>query len=338
MMNPLKFLLAVVLVGMSGRLAVAEGPAKTSLANAAIRYTVSEVPFLILKRGDVEATVVDNRAVDVEALPGHRAGYSGLAALRHAKRRENLFVPRYAGLNFEHIHDGTTRPRNILFEPRNAPMELRRIDEFTAELYQPPTPFWGLESCHRYALLPDGAIELTFECIPRKASFRGGDLGLFWASYIQQPESGAIHFLGHSESGDAAPRWLETASPEHGVRSTHPGRDDRRAFRHDTDFPLTLVFNNSGNRFDEPWFFGVSRGMAYVQIFRTRDRVRFAQSPTGGGESNPAWDFQVLHSDAQIGKRYTLVMRALYLPYESPEQIRRAVEPHRLALERDEEE
>jgi hypothetical protein len=101
------------------------------------------------------------------------------------------------------------------------------------------------------------------------------------------------------------------------------------------DFPLTLVFNQSGYRYDQPWYLGVSRGMAYAQVFRPRDGVRFAQSPSDGGVGNPAWDFQAFVSDYEVGRRYTLVMRALYLPYESPGQVRKAVEPHRRALEQD---
>src|SRR5262249_44803561 len=115
-------------------------PGRTTFTNPTIRYTVPEKPYVVLRRGEVEAIVVDQRAVDDGVLRGHRAGYSGLAALRHDRRRENVFVPAYAGLNFEHIHDGTTRPLDILFEPRNAPMELRRLDDHTAELYQRPTP------------------------------------------------------------------------------------------------------------------------------------------------------------------------------------------------------
>jgi hypothetical protein len=323
---------AIVLMGMGAE--AAEEPGRTTLSVPSTRFTVPEEPYVVLARGAVEAIVVDNRAVDDAVLRGHRAGYSGLAALRHARRRENLFVAAYAGLNFEHIHDGTKQPWEVIFEPRKAPMELRRIDDHTAELYQRATPQWGLESCLRYELLPDGAIEMTLECIPRRRTFRNGYIGLFWASYIDRPSSGAIHFLGHPAGGDPTPRWIEATSPDHGVRATHLAADDRRDVPHDWGFPFSLVFSFSGIRYDEPWYYGVSHGMAYAQVFRPRDHVRLTQSPSGGGEGNPAWDFQAFIPDYEVGRRYTLVMRALYLPYESPEQVRRAIEPHRHALER----
>ncbi|WP_169976289.1 hypothetical protein, partial [Tautonia rosea] len=240
-------------------------------------------------------------------------------------------------LNFEHIHDGITQDRQILFEPRHAPMELRLIDEHTAELYQAPTPTWGLESCHRYALLPDGTIELTVDFIPRRATFRNGFIGLFWASYINQPESKSIHFVGHQNGGDPTPHWVEATSPEHGVLATHLAADDHRSFPRDPDFPLTLVFNRSHYRYDEPWYFGVSHGMAFAQVFRPHDHVRLSQSPSGGGPNNPAWDFQALFPDAEVGRLSRLVMRASYLPYESHEQIGQAVEPHLQALKQQEE-
>jgi hypothetical protein len=113
----------------------AEEPGRTTLSVPSIRYTVSEKPYVILARGEVEAIFVDNPAVDDDVVGGHRGGCSGLTVLRHARRRADFFVPAYAGLNFEHIHDVTTQPHNILFEPRNAPMELRRTNEYAVELY-----------------------------------------------------------------------------------------------------------------------------------------------------------------------------------------------------------
>jgi hypothetical protein len=182
-----------------------EPPALTTLSNRSMTYRVPEKPYVILKRAEIEAVVVDNRAVNDSVLPGHRAGYNGIASLKHTRRQENLFVPTVAGLNFEHIHDGTVQDRTILFEPRNAPMELRAIDPFTAELYQKPTPHYGLESCTRYHLLADGTIEMTVECIPRRPDFKNGYVGLFWASYIHQPESLDIHLKGHPAEGRRQP-------------------------------------------------------------------------------------------------------------------------------------
>ena len=313
----------------------AEPPATlTTLSDPSIGYRVPERPYAILRRADVEAVVVDNRAVDDEVLPGHRAGYSGIASLKHGNRRENLFVPSYAGLNFEHIHDGTPQDRRVLFEPRNWPMELRVIDQHTVELYQKPTPNYGLESCLRYQMLEDSTIEMTLECIPRERSFTNGYVGLFWASYIHQPESLDVHFKGHGVDEPPEARWIRGVTPAHGTFSTHPGTGDQRTFPHDPDFPLTLVFNRSQYRYSEPWYYGVSHGMALVLMFRPKDRIWLAQSPSGGGLGNPAWDFQHFIPDYEVGRRYQMVMRAMYVPYESPEQIERASEPHRNALAR----
>jgi hypothetical protein len=304
----------------------------TSLMNPSVRFTRSEKPYAVLKRGPVEAVVVDNSAVDDEVLPGHRAGYSGLALLRHEKRRENLFVAAYSGLNFEHILDGRAQTdRKVLFEPRNHPMELRLVDAHTVELYQPPTFHHGLESCQRYHLLADGTIELTIEIVAREPSFRNGYIGLFWASYIHQPESLNIHFRGITEKRNEE-HWVRGVTPAHGVESTHLAVRDQRRFPHDAPFPLTLVHNFSRNRFTEPWYFGVSRAMAFVQMFREQDGVRITQSPSGGGAGNPAWDFQFHVPDYEVGRLYRFVMRAAYLPYESPEQVERATRTHRDAL------
>lgn len=292
-------------------------------------------PYVVLERGSVRAVIVNNDPVDDDVLPGHRGGYSGVASLTRRERDENLFVPSYAGLNFEHIHDGTLEARDILFEPRRAPMEIRQTGEHTAELYQRPTPHWKLESWLRYELLDDVAVEMTLECIPRARTFKNDYIGLFFASYIHQPESLDIHFLGHpADDVDSEPKWIRGVTPAHGELSTHPAVDDKRNFEHDPKFPLTLVFNRSNYRYRDSWYYGVSHGMAIVLMFRPCDQVRFSQSPSGGGKGNPAWDFQWFITPYEVGKRYRFVMRAMYLPFESREQIVAAVAAHRAVLER----
>jgi hypothetical protein len=294
-------------------------------------------PYIVMQRGGIRAVIVNNEAApeDDHILPGHRAGYSGLGSLMELDHWQNLFVANSGGLNFEHIHDGTNpSERDIFFEPRRAPMQIRRINEFTVELYQAPTPTWKLESWLKYELLPDGAIEMTLECIPRERVFKNGYIGLFFASYISQPQSLDIHFLGWpEEQTQGKPQWIQAATPEHGVLATHQGLNDNREFTHDPNLGIKLVFNFSKYRFSEPWYFGVSNNMAFVQMFREIDQVRFSQSPNSGGKSkNPAWDFQWFIPDYEVGKKYTFVMRAMFLPFRSHEQIIQATARHRAAL------
>jgi len=304
----------------------------TTLANTEIKFTVPTSGYHVLQQGEVKAVVVDNRAVNDETLNEHRAGYSGLASLTHREQGENVFVPTYAGLNYEHIHDGTTQDRDILFEPRRSPMELRVINPHTVELYQAPSPTWKLESVLRYEMLDEGTIEMTLECIPHAKTFRNGFIGLFWASYIHQPESLDIHFRGYSDGNRDEVRWVRGVTPSHGVHSTHVGSGDKRRFRHDESFPLTLAFNRSRHFYVEPWYYGVSHGFAMIQMFRPQDEIRLTQSPSGGGEGNPAWDFQFFIPDYQVGQLYRMVMRAQYVPFESHEQVQRVSRRNRVAL------
>jgi hypothetical protein len=291
-----------------------------------------EERYVVLERGDTRAIVVDNAEGAAPELSEHRAGYNGVASLTHRDRQANLFVPLYAGLNFEHIHDGTTAGLIEKFEPRRSPMQLRRIDLHTVEVYQPPTANWKLESCGRYHILEDGVIEYTFECIPRAGGYRGGYIGLFWASYIYQPEDGAIFFKGRRHGGAGPARWIRAVSPRHGIASTHAPAAFPTLPAVEDDFPLTLVNHPSEYVCSEPWFFGVSHGMAFALMFRERDRIWIAQSPSGGGRGNPAWDFQWFIQDYQVGEAYGFVMRAAYLPYGSPGQVERETEAHREAL------
>jgi len=307
-------------------------PRVTSLTNPSVRFQTPGAHYVVLERGDVRAIIVDNAEVNVPELPGHRAGYSGVAVLTHRHRKASLFIATAGGLNFEHIHDGTAAGLKERFEPRKFPMQLRVVDQHTVDVYQPPTGNWKLESCGRYHLLEDGAIEYTFECLPRAGGYRNGYIGLFWANYIHQPEQGTIFFKGRLRDEHGPSRWIEATSPAHGIESTHGPASSPALPRLDADFSLTLVNHPSKFVYTEPWYFGVSHGMAYILMFRERDRIWMAQSPSGGGEGNPAWDFQWFIPDYRVGEAYGFVMRAAYLPYQSREQLERETRKHRQSL------
>lgn len=301
----------------------------TSLTDPTVKYRVPAEHFVRLQRGDVTAIIVDNAAIDIPELPGHRAGYNGVASLTHAQQPRNLFVPAVAGLNFEHIHDGTKAGLVEKFEPRAFPMQLRIVDEFTVELYQPPTGNWKLESCGRYRLLENGVIEYSFECIPRANSYKHNYIGLFWASYIYQPQDKSIWFRGRRSGLTDEPQWINGITPKHGIDSTHRPVSVSTLPPVDEDFPLTLVNHPSSYEVTESWYYGVSNGMAFVQMFRPEDKIWLAQSPSGGGDGNPAWDFQWFIDQPEIGKSYGFRMRAAYLPFENPSQIDSVVNRNR---------
>lgn len=306
----------------------------TSLTNGDVVYERVTRHFVEMTRGDTTVIIVDNSAIDVPNLPDHRAGYNGVASLKHKSRNSNFFVPAISGLNFEHIHDGTTAGLKEKFEPRKFPMQIRRVNEFTVELYQPPTGNWKLESCGRYELLTDGTIEYTFECVPRENYYAKGFIGLFWASYIDKATDKAIHFRAREVGTSGPARWVKAITPKHGVHSTHPPADFRHDIEIDKTFPLTLVGNRSKYEHVDAWYYGVSESMAFALMFRQRDQIWMAQSPSGGGEGNPAWDFQWFIPNPQIGKLYGFTMRAAYLPFENQSQVERATRKHRDALQK----
>jgi hypothetical protein len=117
--------------------------------------------------------------------PDHRAGYSGVADLHLATEGSpNLFVPLYAGLNYEHIFSGDTNSYDWnIFAPRRAPMQLVQVATNRVELRQERTEHWPLRSRLIYEA-KDDAIDLTFRATPLADLWqKHGYIGIFFASY-----------------------------------------------------------------------------------------------------------------------------------------------------------
>ena len=167
----------------------------TTLSRPRDTYQVVPEGSVEVRWGKLAAQLVNNQAV----APEHAAGYNGLQSIRY-DGGPSPFVPRFAGLNLEHVNNGVaTADRDLQFEPRKHPMELRRLDARTYELYQAPLPNTGLESSTRFAFREPHFIDVTFECIPRLDKFPYAHLNIFWASYILKPEDMSIYFLGPQE-------------------------------------------------------------------------------------------------------------------------------------------
>lgn len=268
--------------------------------------------------GKLTAQLVDNRVHG----PVHREGYNGVKDLSY-DGAPSPFVPAVSGLNLEHVNNGAIyADRKLQFEPRNHPMELRRLDATTYELYQAPLPNTGLESCTRFEFREPHDIDVTFECIPRLEKFPHGHLNVFWASYFEKPADPAINFLGRRK-GESGESWIRAVSPAHGDQATHRGAGDRREFAHDDPFPLTLVYNESVYEFTRPFYYGRYGDLVWIVMFREEDGVRLAQSPSGGGTGNPAWDFQWFIDRPRVGQVYRLRMRAVYKPWVDQEDVLR---------------
>src|SRR5262245_60528553 len=107
---------------------------------------------------------------DTAASGQHRAGYNGIWSLTHKTQDTTIFVPAVAGMNLEHIYDGATLDAKgetkIFFEPRNAKMTFKKVSGHEAELHQPPTPTFKLESWTTFTLRKPDIIDFAFQCKP----------------------------------------------------------------------------------------------------------------------------------------------------------------------------
>ena len=270
-----------------------------------------EVTHLRVMKGDLTVEFVDNSAFG----PHHRKGYNGIASLLYRDKDKSLFVPEYAGFNLEHIFGGDSLSQ--LFEPRDHPMSLYRKSDDAVLLYQSLTPESKVESLTEFNLVAPYYIDVTFSCVIHDPEFfRHNYAGLFWASYIDQPSDKRIYFSGISDE-DSTVRWIGAYSERHGEASTHRAINEKVDFYFADDFNARLASHFSNYRFAAPFYYGRFEEMAFACFFNTDQVIRFSQSPTGGGPSSPAWDFQFLIPDPKPGQVYTFTARLIYKPFTS---------------------
>lgn len=260
--------------------------------------------------GDLTAVIGDNAADG-----GHRAGYNGIWSLTHKTHDRTLFVPAVAGMNLEHIYDGETLDARgetkIFFEPRNAKMTFKKLSATEAELHQPPTPTFYLESWTTFTLRKPDIIDFAFRCKPTRHVFKRGYIGLFWASYINAPDDKSMYFLGK-------PGWLQHCTPAHDVLSTAVPLTEKFAPTFVAGHRSCLYRHLSPLKFDVPLFYGLYGKHMMIVMFDRSEGIRFSHSPSGGGyndkerTTNPAWDFQFIIPKYEVLKEYGFKARLIY--------------------------
>jgi hypothetical protein len=254
----------------------------------------------------IDVVFVDNTAFGEE----HRAGYNGIAELTHTSQDSSVFVPYYAGFNLEHIFGGDSLAE--LFEPRKHPMELYMLSDDEVLLYQSTTPLSGVESQTVFKLTGSHYIDVIFRFIIHdRKFFKHGYAGLFWASYIHEPGDKKIYFPGGEEDSDSV-GWVSAYSTEHGLKSTHLGTNEKDNIYFAPEFNARLASHFSDYRYDQPFYYGRFHNMVLAYMFHPEEGIRFSQSPTGGGELNPAWDFQFIVPDFEVGREYSFQTRIMY--------------------------
>lgn len=276
----------------------------------------NQLKTVTIENGNLKTVFIDN----TDLPPNHKAGYNGIAELYHNDQDSNIFVPSYAGFNLEHIFSGDSLIQ--FFEPRVNPMNLYQKSDTEVLLYQEATPVSGVESLTEFKLVAPNYIDVTFRCILHNKHYFSHDYaGFFWASYINAPPDRTIYFRGISE-GQPAENWIQAYSEKHGTKSTHRAIQDKYDFFFIPEFKATLANNYSEYRYSTPFYFGRLHNMALAYFFKSHEVIRFSQSPTGGGSTNPAWDFQYLIPNPQIEKEYSFRVRIVYKPFTNSEDIR----------------
>jgi len=273
-----------------------------------------------LSNAVLNVVFVDNTAFGEE----HRAGYNGIAELTHASQDSSVFVPNYAGFNLEHIFGGDSLAE--LFEPRKHPMELYKVSDHEVLLYQSPTPLSGMESQTVFKLSDSHYIDVDFRFIIHDDKFYNhGYAGLFWASYIHEPGDKKIYFRG-KEKGSESTGWISAYSTKHGLKSTHLGSREKDQIYFAPNFNASLASHFSDFWYEKPFYYGRFHNMVLAYMFKPEKGIRFSQSPTGGGELNPAWDFQFIVDDFEVGQEYSFQARIIYKEFEGKNDVLAAFE------------
>ena len=251
---------------------------------------------------------------------------------------QNLYRDDAIGFYFEHIFNGMAADReNSFFSPNRDPHVLRKNSDSSASLiHTAERSTWGVESELSYTFSEPGAIDIEFQATLTEDRFGMGYCAFMWACYMNRTRERSYHFWGHDGEKEG---WISF------------GEDTDEGFETGTvsflgvpDLPYekgaqTLnILEHPTKKFVLPFYYGLVDGdgdlettddtMAYIMMFDQKDPIRFAlwnfiRNSSGNPDPHsPAWDWQYVVRDPEIGKKYGYRARLLYKPFVDAEDVR----------------
>ena len=265
-----------------------------------------------LKTGTFIAFISDNAAYGI-----HRPGYNGVASLIPRATGNNIFVPTYAGLNYETINLSGMPPyveaTGRKFEPRHEPMHVASADGQSVVLVQPETSHAHVSARLTFSVQQPCHLHQRIELTPHRVFGTEGQpshLSSLWASYIHMPRDRHIYTRPGQIDGPERTGWFGLTKADHASTETdvralpdvdldHDGHLAAMEKGHAVGVKDVQELEQSLGQGLEFYYGLLDHGLVFLMMFKRPESYRLAYSPCGGGQQpawSPAWDY-VLHAD-----------------------------------------
>ncbi|MDP6108163.1 MAG: hypothetical protein QGI33_06995 [Candidatus Brocadiia bacterium] len=282
--------------------------------------------FPMLKTGSFLAFIADNSALGI-----HHAGYNGLAALIPWSSGNNLFAPRFAGLNYEEIHFAglpTYRSESGWpFEPRFEPMHIASADEQSVVLVQPEMSYSHVSARITFTVEEPHYLHQRIELTLHRRFCAQGEPNTMrcqWASYMHMPPDIHVYLKPDIERGGDLEGWVGVTRADHDLRPYQV-----RLLPSDTEIDAAehlQAMQAQEPRIEESvvealtFYYGLCHGdQLFLVMFKQPERFRLIYSPCGAGKEpawNPAWDYLLYLYDAEIRTPYVWDLCLAVKPFE----------------------
>ena len=264
----------------------------------------------------------------------------GFNLLSHVDLPEMSFYrDTMVGLNFEHIFNGTAADEAIsMFTPRKDPNTLHFTSPRTASLHWPAADSaWAIDCTMTYTFVEPDAIDMEFSATPRKETWPQGYLAFMWASYMNRTAERPIHFWGTDGEKEGWMSFGEDTDADPGFEVGTVAFQGVAPLPYEADSKTLNIIEHPTKQFVLPFYYGLLDGdhdlnttddrLAYILLFDQTASIRFAlwnfiQDGTGKADPHsPAWDWQFVIRDPEVGQTYGYRMRVIVSPFTSREDV-----------------